>query len=129
MQKAFDLIVERLEEEKTNAYNNYHIYQMNMHLGIGFGAERAIEIVNQVAEQFGNPEQVNDGWIPCSERNPEEKGVDKEYLCTFARGEVTVCRWQKWADNVYRWVRVDDSYYEANPVAWRELPQPYLKGE
>lgn len=65
------------------------------------------------------------GWILCDERMPEEKGIDKAFLCCFAWGEVTVCRWQMWADNVYRWVRIDDSCYEAKPVAWQPLPKPY----
>ena len=57
MKKAFDKILERLEREiagkpTPDEYNN--------------GINRAYQIVQEVAEEY------RDGWIPCSERLPEE---------------------------------------------------------
>ncbi len=48
MKEAFSKIVERLEEEKSDWNDDYNV-----------PINRAIEIVNQVAEE------CNDGWIPC----------------------------------------------------------------
>lgn len=53
MQRAFEKIIERLEEEKTMAYNTYKNYEMKVDLGRAFGVENAIEIVNQVASEYG----------------------------------------------------------------------------
>ena len=62
MQKAFDSIKERLKKEKEG-YEAEHAWNYAK------GLEYAIEIVNQVAEEY----KSNDSWIPCSERLPEEK--------------------------------------------------------
>ena len=71
--------------------------------------DKAKEIVNQLAEEHNN------GWIPCSERLPEENAV------------VLTCDKEGWISvNVYMpymGARNDFEcgYYEA----WRPLPEPY----
>ena len=49
-------------------------------------------IVNEVAEEFENSEQVtpSNGWIPCSERLPEGKETHK-ILVTDEDGIMAVC--------------------------------------
>ena len=92
----------------------------------------SIEIVNQLAEEyklFGNSEQVNNGWIPCSERFPE----DWEYVYATCISMI---------DNREPWV-IEGLYYngcggfermspmlelgDAKVIAWmpKELPAPY----
>lgn len=66
MQKAFEKIVERLEEKIQNKYDLYDVNNMRLVQGGIYGLKEAIEIVNQVAEEY------KDGWIPCSEKLPEE---------------------------------------------------------
>ena len=123
--------------------------EMEMKASSGYSAERvsafsrAIEIVKQEAEQYNN------GWIPCSERLPEEydsifvklKGTDKWNDAMFEKTSdvvnVTVV-------DVYRnrittvahtvdgkWhcdlLRINKSY---QIIAWNPLPEPYQqKGE
>ena len=142
MQREFEKIIERLEEEKTKAYNTYARYEMSVDLGRSFGAEKAIEIVNQVASEVG------DGWIPCSERLPEEhdsifaifKGTDKWNNSMFEKvsDEVSVTIVGKngikatthahtiegkWSCDL---LKCDKSY---QIIAWQPLPEPYQPKE
>ena len=66
MNSVFEKIIEKFEKLEDEAYKSYCI---------GFNSDdraeydayiNAIEIVKQEAEQYNN------GWIPCSERFPEE---------------------------------------------------------
>ena len=52
MNKVFEKIIEELEIERTTANNTFVKYEMNVDLGRVFGLEKAIEIVNQEAEQY-----------------------------------------------------------------------------
>ena len=106
MQEIFEKIKERLEEQEE-----YETEGRNYNAATAY--EKAIEIVNQVAEEYKEPtltvEQLlrpnpnlkeflkdaeeynqslaNDGWIPVSERVPEEKGW---YLITDKREDVAI---------------------------------------
>ena len=100
----------------------------------------AIEIVKQKAEKFGTDiNVVSNGWIPCSERLPEESGY---YLVTY----------HDWSDGNFL-PKYDDTYvrrlhyqisehfvgwnYPKNVddraendchkevIAWQPLPEPY----
>ena len=98
-------------EVQTNAYKN------------------AIEIVNQLAEEyklFGNSEQVNNGWIPCSERLPSEEEL--VLLQTKRDGRMYVGYHRR---NGAKWVCVTARNSVVTgmiPIAWQPLPQPYKKG-
>ena len=65
MNKAFEKILEMLEREiagkpTPDEYNN--------------GINRAYSIVQEVSEEFATDTNVGtNGWIPCSERLPEEE--------------------------------------------------------
>lgn len=66
MNKAFEKILERLEENQTIVFN----------LGGGKPKQsidytKAVEIVQEVAEEYKSTDTSTDGWIPCSERLPE----------------------------------------------------------
>ena len=101
---------------------------------------RTIEIVKQEAEKFGTDiNGVSNGWIPCSDRLPEESGY---YLVTY----------HDWSDGNFL-PKYDDTYvrrlhyqisehfvgwnYHKNVddraendchkevIAWQPLPEPY----
>ena len=81
MQEVFSKIIEELEVERTTANNTFVKYKMNVDLGRVFGLEKAIEIVKQEAEKLGTDTNAgSNGWIPCSERLPEEYG---DYLVAW----------------------------------------------
>ena len=59
-------------------------------------------------------EEDNNGWIPCSERLPEEDG---NYIVTFDDGYISSApfydgNWELWCDS-------------GEPIAWQSLPDPY----
>lgn len=64
-------------------------------------------------------EKLDDGWIPVSERLPEE---DEEVLITLAHG--CVC----WAF-IYlnEWNTATTSYPIECAIAWMPLPEPYKR--
>ena len=83
--------------------------------------DRAIEIVNELAEEYNN------GWIPCEKELPKKDGT---YLVTvknltgyyIMEENVFACSyWQNefifrgWEDNAV--------------IAWMPLPQPYKAGD
>ena len=127
MQEVFSKIIEELEENQTIVFN----------LGGGkpkqsIDLERAIEIVKQEAEKFGTDTNVgSNGWIPVSDRMPNQDGEFSDVLITC----------ESIADGVF--VQSAEFYIaaEGEPVfdalyhyervlAWMPLPQPYqTKGE
>lgn len=66
------------------------------------------------------PQKSANGWIPCSERLPEEKG---EYLVTLKTGVVTSAIYDL---NENRWVDAMEEYFEYHCIAWQPLPAPYI---
>ena len=111
MQEVFEKIVKKLKDWTFNADvimpNEERLNNRRL-----IASENAIEIVKQEAEQYNN------GWIPCSERLPEESlqsvmGWDeyRERICFvhFIRG---------------RFILGDDTD-SVNIIAWQPLPAPY----
>ena len=81
MQEVF----EKLEDAKSNVPVNRLlddiIKDKPKELGQLMAYNKSIEIVKQEAEQFGTDTNVGrNGWIPCSERLPEEYG---DYLVAW----------------------------------------------
>lgn len=117
MQKVFEKIIEKLEAysdaDEAEQYGTIPVIEL----------DRAIEIVKQEAEQYNN------GWIPCSERLPD----DKQRCLTTAKIYFVPDHVDE-EDN-YIGVAID-TYFEkfgwsSNPevIAWQPLPEPYTKGE
>ena len=71
MQEVFEKIKDGIGSLKSNLGFGGTIQQMYADGML----DRAIEIVNQVAEEYVPDINVvnNNGWIPCSERLPEEE--------------------------------------------------------
>lgn len=170
MQEVFEKIKESLEEDRRFA-----LYEMN-EAGVGAGLERAIEIVNQVAEEYCKPKLTpeqrdacwahsskdcskcgqcyvpdinvgsNDGWIPVSERLPED-GDCGFYMCIVENHEEDLpmfCQFEEEYGFGFRHDIYDehtlgfvDSEFRTNEelgyekvIAWQPLPAPYKpKGE
>ena len=133
MQKAFEKIVERLEEETYDMEICEEQFDMNSpyFMDVPYKMVKmddVKEIVKQVAEEY----KSNDGWIPCSERLPER---NKQVLCwaksTARGGDVCFtgsCDNGAWFLQTAVNTLSYPTQYEV--VAWRELPQPYQpKGE
>ena len=128
MNEAFEKILERLEED-ARFYNLASDVDQNIRSGLII----AKEAVQEVAEEY------NGGWIPCSERLPEESGY---YLVTY----------HDWSDGNFL-PKYDDTYvrrlhyqisehfvgwnYPKNVddraendchkevIAWQPLPEPF----
>lgn len=61
-------------------------------------------------------EAKKDGWIPCSERLPEEEGM---YLITSNLFGSLEVQYVFYSENVQMFV------CNGTPVAWMPLPEPY----
>ena len=114
MKEFVDKLIGRLEEEKKQA-------QCEGSLSFAMGFKVAISIVNELAEEYSadTPQKSANGWIPCSERLPKEKG---EYLVTLKTGVVTSAIYDS---NENKWVDAMEEYFEYHCIAWQPLSQPY----
>lgn len=90
---------------------------------IGETIDRCKAIVQEVAKEYGKDTNVrSNGWIPCSERLPED---NQSVLVITKTGTIwtafydTFC--ETWIDNV------TDNVLDV--IAWMPLPAPYQKGE
>ena len=143
MQEVFEKIKERLEEEVKYQNEQEEIEPPFCELTFSEARrkmaecyEHAIEIINQVAEEYSSsekpnmsekPTSSNDGWIPCSERLPTD-GEVHECTAQFSTGMLYIeysyydIAREEW------WVHDDTGL--VNVIAWREHPAPYQpKGE
>lgn len=133
MQKYFEKIIERLKEQKeksayiTDGIANRRIYDN--------GIKNAIEIVNQVAEEYGKDTNVpsNDGWIPCKQFMPAELGEDWVQVQIQERdtGFLWIPRTAEYRGDKW-WLTDSDEPLEDvfEVTAWRKLPSYYQpKGE
>ena len=129
MQEVFEKIIDKLEELKKAEIEREDLCDEE---GFGDGEEiyedgksqgrfeqvvRIIEIVKQEAEKYNN------GWIPCSERLPEEYTV----LCCDKYGEMIIGHpyFDEVSDTNYSAESDNEMMY--NCVAWQPLPEPYKK--
>ena len=114
MNKAFEKILERLEED-ARFYNSASDVDQNIRSGLII----AKEAVQEVAEEY------NGGWIPCSERLPKESG---EYL-TFVNYDddefIAIDEFD--CEGIMTKWNCTPNYHV---IAWQPLPEPYQqKGE
>lgn len=137
MQNVFEKIIERLKELKTDNSCRSCQYREKCNEVQETASEStdlcgatmkslAIEIVNQVASEYGG------GWIPCSERLPQEDEPE-EALCeivniTLKNGTVTVGWCNRYLE---QWFVLDEhcdypiSRKYEDVLAWQPLPPVY----
>lgn len=114
MQSVFEKIIEKLEEEKmfyfltiANTGDEKLDYAYEK---VGNALDKSIEIVKQAEAEY------NGGWIPCSERLPEE---DKDVLVIMS-DESMMVDYRTASSSGWFWADRDDM-----PIAWQPLPEPY----
>ena len=122
MQEVFEKIIEKLEENQTTVFNLVGGKPKQ-----SIGLERAIEIVKQEAEQYNN------GWIPCSERLPDEA-----FGCLVTVMDCNPST-QTEFENILpyfvgydgeTWNDADGEEIQFEVIAWQPIPEPYQpKGE
>ena len=134
MNKAFEKILDRLEEKAIPVLDEdeHIIPENNIREPYEIGMV-ALSDVNKIVQEVA--EEYNNGWIPCSERLPEEDDTlylvsykkiffdksfyfyDIAYLYTFPNG------------NRY-WVSAkSDNVRQVSKVsAWQPLPEQYKEG-
>lgn len=76
----------------------------------------ALDIVNTLLNDLEQDEKEN-GWIPCSERLPEN---GTNVIASFSSGTVTELRYV--ANGIFHGIY---EYSTKVIVAWRPLPEPY----
>ena len=116
MDKAFEKILERLEENQTIVFN----------LGGGKPKQsidytKAVEIVQEVAEEY------EDGWIPIDEKLPPD---DSYILLLFSNFSVPIVgRYEEDKDGGGNFFCGDDDEtlisHDLFVNAWMPLPKPY----
>ena len=125
MQEVFDKIIEKLEDAKINVPVNRLlddiIKDKPKELGQLMAYNKSIEIVKQEAEKYNN------GWIPCSEKLPDDF-MSFEYL-TIRKGH-TLATITYYCVANHKWYLSRNSSKEIDVIAWQPLPEPYQsKGE
>lgn len=97
MQEVFEKIIEKLNEEMVCYFltiaNTVDKSLDVAYEKVGKAIDKAIEIVKQEATEYNN------GWIPCSERLPEnvdhlaDGDKKKQYLVMTRNGRYEVAEW------------------------------------
>ena len=120
MKMIFEKIRERLQKKSFVDYEEYYTDNGECLISIS----EAIDIINQVEVEYNN------GWIPCSERLPE----DMQKCLVTARIYFTPDH----VDETDNYIGVDFNTYSSRfgwlggneVIAWQPLPEPYTpKGE
>ena len=118
MNEAFEKILDRLDESYIDCFHQGD-YKFNNAI------DKAEQIVQEVAEEFATDTNVGtNGWIPCSERLPEEEA---DVLLSLRSLDV----YTGFRANAEGCFYIDgDGYVEyENVIAWMPLPEPYKESE
>ena len=143
MNKEFEKILERLDEEREVSYADFSRYveEVSPCLDAEYddffhrGLERASRLVKEVAEEYQG------GWIACSERLPEERDwclavfeevdtgfIGLPYIAEYLMGKHTIATTEDgWI--IHNCTDIEHEYAEyykkLRCVAWQPLPEPY----
>ena len=126
MNKAFEKILERLEKLHVRYVNQYGVVGENP---MAFAVKECKDIVHEVAEEFATDTNVGtNGWIPCSERLPEDDSICIVTV-EYPNNETVVD--YGWFDRKsVCWFVGTQEFRTSNILAWQPLPKPYQpKGE
>ena len=125
MNKAFEKVIEELEKNASRYTKKYVTpYGNNGYRDTkAISVNKAIEIVKQEAEKY------NSGWIPCSDRLPEE--TEKLYLVTYKKfilGNflyfMDIAYLSPLPDGTLEW-RSEKAPVTRKVEAWQDLPEEY----
>lgn len=119
MNKAFEKILERLKEKKKF----YDFFYKK-------GRSKTDDIVKKATDTFYDEfkqivhevaKEYNGGWVPCSERLPEESGT---YIVNAIENSIIHVTFAKWMPRMKKWNLTGcRSYWKVN--AWQPLPEPF----
>lgn len=146
MNEVFEKIIEKLEDKRKtaeqlimeNPQDELDRIQTQTAEDFASAYHDAIEIVKQEAEQYNN------GWIPCSERLPEEelKKAKKErgseavfpVLATINKKHIITGKKYTTVGRAFYGCYHDKNFYNSccdklDVIAWQPLPKPFQKGE
>lgn len=135
MKEIIDKIMKRIAEKREYYYLNDDVYDRIAVDALDF----ACDVIEEEVEKYNN------GWIPCSERLPEEKECERPIWDAFTLAEVDVERYmasdlvnvtiKHWdSDEIFvcddmtvngEWVNFNGEDYEV--IAWQPLPPAYSK--
>lgn len=128
MNKAFEKILERLEKLRNNICGDIKCCEckyericnpIDEHYEKIF-VDNAVKIVKEAAEEY------NGGWIPVSERLPDDF-MSFEYL-TMRKGH-TLATISYYCVVNNKWYSSRNSTKEIEVIAWQQLPEPYKENE
>ena len=122
MNKAFEKILEKLEDLQNNLTSQTE-GNIDLQIGVINGVMYSKKIVREVAEEYNN------GWIPCSERMPEE--TEKLYLVTYKkfilgnfRYFMDIAYLSPLPEGTLEW-RSEKAPVTRKVEAWQDLPEEY----
>ena len=122
MNKAFEKVLEKLEDLQNNLTSQTE-GNIDLQVGVINGVMYSKKIVQEVSEEY------NGGWIPCSERMPEE--TEKLYLVTYKkfilgnfRYFMDIAYLSPLPDGTLEW-RSEKAPVTRKVEAWQELPEEY----
>ena len=127
MNKAFEKILERLEEKLKKSEERYHRYLDDSNLPCMFDKsdieekrvdtiKEMLEIVQEVSEEY------NGGWIPCSEMLPDDF-MSMAYLTTVKGHLYPEINYYCVAN--HKWFSSRKTTKEVDVIAWQPLPEPF----
>lgn len=137
LEKILEEIKERIEKLnmadnmcRENAERNKNFESVKYFQSLMFATERAESIIEDIIRSHMD-EAKNDGWIPCSERLPNEIEFQEAYCRNqYAAEFLVTIKGATRPTTLYfknnSWFDEQRNYYKV--VAWQPLPAPY-KGE
>ena len=118
MNKVFEKIIEKLEELQNNLLSQTE-GDINLQVGVINGVMYSKKIVQEVGEEYKG------GWIPCSERLPEEnKDGWTHLILSIKTGEVIFGFWHNEEMGFCKHFR-DGVCSVCGVIAWMPLPEPF----
>jgi hypothetical protein len=133
MKEFVEKLIERLEEEvkyqvqkEEEAHLDGEKISTSMaRQAMGNCYNHAIEIVNQLAEEYGKDTNVTtNGWIPCSERLPR---IGEQVMVCNRFGSVFVSHITYLKPRIDMHGECNDFGNHYGVIAWQPLPTSYKK--
>lgn len=147
MTDVFKKINDMLKEKKDDYDDMYRIFKKGGDKQLAYTTHEILKVIRSIRQMIGEMEkEYNDGWIPVSERLPED-GDCGFYMCIVENHEEDLpmfCQFEEEYGFGFRHDIYDehtlgfvDSEFRTNEelgyekvIAWRPLPDPYKpKGE
>ena len=113
--------LEKILEEIDNLYVDETDFgiECNMENRSDIACDNCYECIKEACKNIIR-KHMNNGWIPCSERLPED---EQEHVLACRRdGSIDTARYSPYSD---RWYVGSMCSVSLDVIAWRPLPEPY----